>query len=128
VLVVEDDPAVRRLARQVLESHGYEVEEAESGDQALAACRARPGAIDLVFSDVVMPGLSGRELARKLGQEDPSIRVLLTSGYEPENGDDESPDERRAPALLAKPFSGAELLRMVRQVLDQDSREPSSDV
>ena len=119
---------MRRPARHVLESQGYEVMEAETGDQALELCRARAREIDLVFSDVVMPGLSGRELASTLGQEHPSIKVLLTSGYEPEAGNAEGPHEGEQAVLLAKPFSGEQLLRAVRQVLEQDSGEPSPDV
>jgi PAS domain S-box-containing protein len=113
ILLAEDDGAVRRLARDVLIRHGYDVLEARDGDEALAVAHGHAGAIDLLVTDVVMPGLSGRDLADRLMEFRPGIRVLYTSGYT-ENiimrtgfqGD---------LTLLAKPFLAADLLRKVAE-------------
>jgi hypothetical protein len=117
VLVVEDDQAVRRLARQVLENHGYHVLEVDSARRALELCDEDGASVDLVLSDVVMPGLSGRQLVEMLESQHPHIKVLLTSGYMP--GEEAAgPEEPSNTAFLPKPFTAAELLRKVREALD----------
>jgi PAS domain S-box-containing protein len=113
ILLAEDDGAVRRLARDVLSRHGYDVLEARDGDEALGIARAHSGAIDLLITDVVMPGLSGRDLADRLKEYQPSVRVLYTSGYT-ENiimRNSLEGDLR----LLAKPFLPSDLLRTVAE-------------
>ncbi len=111
ILLTEDDGAVRRLARDVLASHGYNILEARDGDEALAIARGHSGPIDLLITDVVMPGLSGRELAVRLREERPHIRVLYTSGYTEKilvrTGFESDL------TLLAKPFLPADLLHKV---------------
>jgi CheY-like chemotaxis protein len=115
ILIAEDDGAVRRLARDVLVNEGYTVVDARDGDEALAIARQYPGPIHLLIADVVMPGLSGRDLAVRLGEERPDARVLYTSGY--------TEDVMRRAGfedglkLLAKPFLPADLLRKVSEVL-----------
>jgi signal transduction histidine kinase len=115
ILLAEDDGAVRRLARDILANHGYEVLDARDGDEALAMARQHPGAIHLLITDVVMPGLSGRELATRLKMERADLRVLYTSGYS------ETMMLRSGFAdgltLLAKPFRPAELLHKVSEML-----------
>ena len=116
VLLVEDNGAVRKAARRILTQSGYTVLEAANGAEALKICRERTEGIDLLLADLVMPGISGREVARQVWQLRPQTRVLYTSGYNQlatVNGD-------REPVLLfRKPFTGSALLRQVREVLDQ---------
>jgi CheY-like chemotaxis protein len=81
VLLVEDDASLRELIRECLESTGYTVIEARHGAEALGICERGPPPIDLVMTDVVMPGMSGRELADRLRLSRPEIRVLYMSGY-----------------------------------------------
>jgi len=81
ILLVEDEDIVRRLAKQVLESRGYRVIEAASGKDAIRLAEDKPDAIDLLLTDVVMPEMSGRELAGRLASLRPEIRVLYMSGY-----------------------------------------------
>jgi two-component system, cell cycle sensor histidine kinase and response regulator CckA len=118
VLLAEDDGAVRRLTRDILTSHGYTVLDARDGEEALALARAHPNAINLLIADVVMPGLSGRDLASRLTEERPDVRVLYTSGYN-ENmmaraGFDRFESDS---TLLRKPFLPADLLQRVRETL-----------
>lgn len=117
VLVIEDDHALRALARTILESCGYVVFDAEGGDQALALARNYPRKIDLLLADVVMPGLSGRQVAEVLRREQPEIKVLYTSGHT----DDVILRHGVADASLAflpKPFEADDLAKAVRRVLD----------
>jgi CheY-like chemotaxis protein len=115
VLVVEDDDPVRRVTRRALESAGYRVLEAADAEQALA--HAERAAIDLVVSDIVMPGVSGLELADRIAASHPGIPVLLVSGYA-----DDAFETRRARGagreLLPKPFRPQELVERVAQLLD----------
>ena len=117
ILAVEDEDAVRRIVKIALESTGYRVIEARSGPEALAAGRRHPGRIDLLVTDVVMPEMSGRNLAERFVKEHPGIRVLYMSGYT----DDAVVRHGVAGAgiaFLQKPFSPLALARKVREVLD----------
>ena len=118
VLVVEDEGAVRDQAVLVLESYGYAVLDAADGQAALEISRDHRGPIDLLLTDVIMPGLNGRELADLLQPERPNMRVLFMSGY---TGDAIESHGVLAPgvAFMPKPFTLEDLLRKVRQVLDQ---------
>jgi len=117
ILLVEDDPAVRTLCLKILEAQGYRVVVGNDGRDALRAAETHAGFIDLVVTDVVMPGLNGREVAETLRARQPQIRVLFTSGYT-----DDAIVHRGVlydeVAFLAKPFTPAELTRKVREVLD----------
>lgn len=115
ILLAEDDGAVRRLARDVLAKQGYTVLDARDGDEALETARQYQGSIHLLIADVVMPGLSGRDLAERLAETRPAVRVLYTSGYT-ENLMKRAGFERGL-ALLAKPFLPADLLRAVNRIL-----------
>lgn len=81
VLVVDDDPAVRRVASKALRRAGYEVVEARGGREAIESVRALEGGVDLLLTDVVMPGMNGRELSERLRSERPELPVLFMSAY-----------------------------------------------
>ncbi|MCC6625732.1 MAG: PAS domain S-box protein [Deltaproteobacteria bacterium] len=116
ILVVEDDPAVRRLTLRVLEQHGYRTLGASDAEEALALWERHGEGVRLVVSDVVMPGgMSGHDLARELRARGASAKVLLTSGYDLElaRGGELAPGE----ALLSKPYRPDDLLRAVARAL-----------
>ena len=115
VLVVEDEEAVRAFAVESLRRHGYQVLSASSGEEALSVAGAYDGAIDLLLTDVVMPGMKGPELAQRLRALRPGLRVLLMSGYA---ADVVTSGDLKDAALVAKPFSPASLSRTVRNALD----------
>jgi two-component system, cell cycle sensor histidine kinase and response regulator CckA len=115
ILVVEDDPVLRQLFSIVLAEYGYEVSVAASGGEALAVAHGRAGRLDLVVSDVMMPGMSGLELAKRLRSEDESIKILLLSGYGEAALEGLS---EPAVAFAEKPLAPAALARKVREVLD----------
>ena len=116
VLLVEDDAAVRALAKRALERRGYDVLEAGGGGAALAVS-AGAGAIHLLVTDVVMPGMGGRELAGRLRGLRPGLRVLYMSGYTDDALVRHGVLAGEA-AFLQKPFTPESLARKVREVLD----------
>ena len=118
VLVVEDDNSLRWLTCQMLAQFGYTVVEAQDASHALGLARERAGDIDLLITDVVMPGLNGRQLARQVRQLYPHIKVLLMSGYTAEIAAQIDKTDV-AVAFLEKPFTPEELGEKVREVLDQ---------
>ena len=112
VLVVEDDRQVREVALAVLRRHGYTVIAAGDGDEAERLCAAHPQPIQLLLTDVVMPGITGRELAGRLRTMRPGLKVLCMSGYhDAELASDDI-------AYLQKPFTAEALARAVRDALD----------
>ncbi|MDP2054853.1 MAG: response regulator, partial [Acidobacteriota bacterium] len=115
VLLAEDEDGVRRLAVETLERGGYRVISAASGAEALQAAIAFDGTIDVLLSDVVMPGMKGPELAARVRALRPSVRVLLMSGYA---ADVVTSQDLEHATLLSKPFSPAQLVRALRGVLD----------
>jgi len=117
VLLVEDETGVRALSRMVLVSRGYKVLVASRGDEAIKLAEARTRAIDLLITDVVMPGMGGGELAEKIRTLIPGLKVLLISGY---SVDALARHGGLAPDMnfLQKPFSAAALARKVRELLD----------
>ena len=117
VLLVEDEEPVRALARKVLEAHGYTVLEARRGDDALGLASRHDGPIGLLLSDVIMPGMNGRELAQRLTSLRREMKVLYISGYT-DNAIVSQGTLERGTALLQKPFSPEALTRKVREVLD----------
>jgi PAS domain S-box-containing protein len=116
VLLVEDEVAVRRVARRTLTEHDYVVLEASDGEEALAVSAAHGGPIVLVITDMVMPGMRGAELAARLRQERPEIRLLIMSGYSEEAATHRSFVEPGS-AFLEKPFTATRLLQKVQEVL-----------
>ena len=116
ILLAEDDEAVRAIARETLERAGYRVLAAADGSAALALASAHDGTIDLLVTDVIMPGMNGRELAAALGRRRPGIRVLFASGYTDnvlEGQDALAPGV----TLLDKPFTPSDLAAKVREML-----------
>jgi PAS domain S-box-containing protein len=118
LLLVEDQPEVRRYAVDMLKQSGYEVESAAAADEALELAKDERKKFDLLISDVVLPGMNGKQLADRLVRERPGLKVLFMSGYpgdlisrrgmEPDNVD-----------LLHKPFTPASLTMKVREILDR---------
>lgn len=117
VLIVEDEPELRSLARAFLEARGYTVLEAGNGEAAIRASHLHPSPIHLLLTDVIMPGMNGRELAEQLTSDRPGIRVLYMSGYI-ENAIGRNGTLDPQTNLLEKPFTSATLARKVREVLD----------
>ncbi|MEO7218584.1 MAG: ATP-binding protein [Gemmatimonadaceae bacterium] len=120
VLVVEDEEPLRRLTRRILESRGYTVLDAENGSEAIHLMASSASRVDLLLSDVVMPGMSGRELAERLLPVYPWLRVLFMSGYT----EDMMLHHRVAEmgiALVEKPFTGDTLAWAVRNRLDRST-------
>ena len=126
ILVVEDEEALRRVARRILGAAGYTVLAAANGDEALAICAQHVGDIHLILTDVVMPRMSGKMLAQKLAQTRPTLKVLYMSGYT----DDAIVHHGVLDAetqFLAKPFTAPDLARKVRVVLDGGSADAGGD-
>jgi PAS domain S-box-containing protein len=117
VLVVEDEEIVRSLVREMLGGLGYTVVEARDGGEALEVLSSAAGAVDLVITDLVMPRLSGRELARRVAELRPGTAVLLVSGYAGDAASANGPLEPGT-AFLEKPFTAPELAEKVRALLD----------
>jgi two-component system, cell cycle sensor histidine kinase and response regulator CckA len=119
VLVVEDDPGVRELVTAMLTSKGYPVLAAERPNDVESICQKHTGNIQLLLTDMILPGVSGREIAKRVGVLRPGIKVLYMSGYTDDalirdHGLDETF------AFLQKPFSQGSVAGKVREVLDSD--------
>lgn len=119
VLVVEDDPAVKAIICRALARHGYRVLEAGDGMEALRHAQQDPN-IQLVISDVVMPQMSGHQLAAKLAAQNPTIKVMFMSGYSEDSVFCKIIGEQNV-AFLQKPFAPSEVARSVRNLLDGGS-------
>jgi len=115
ILFVEDEAFVREVTSQVLQSAGYRVLTAKNAAEAIRVYDQRSSEVELLLTDVVLPGESGRVLAAKLRQENPTLNILLVTGYAEQMGLQEGDQEE----CLAKPFSSEVLLRRVRQQLDR---------
>jgi CheY-like chemotaxis protein len=118
VLLVEDDVMVRRVAVRALTENGYQVFEAATPTEAREQFARLGGQIDVLVTDVVLPEMTGRDLAQLLRQEHPGLRVLYTSGYT-ENTIVHHGVVDADVDFLAKPYVSAELARRVREVLDR---------
>lgn len=117
ILVVEDAEMVRNLACRILRNHGYTVLEAENGAMALQICKRHAGDIQLVLTDVVMPEMSGRQLAEHLRERRMSAKVLFMSGYTDDAVVRHGILEAEA-SFIQKPFTPSSLSQKVREVLD----------
>ena len=116
ILLVEDDPQIRDLMRRTLDAQGYRVLEASDGQAALSLAADYRGSIDLLVTDVVMPGMDGFTLAVRLVERRPETRVLLISGYVGQSVVRDGLTRERYPFLL-KPFSQARLRAAIREQL-----------
>ncbi|HZU35986.1 MAG TPA: response regulator [Gemmataceae bacterium] len=123
ILLAEDDDCLRVLVKSVLTHQGYEVLAARDGQQALQLAAAHPRPIQLLLADVVMPQMSGRDLAVRLAEIHPGMRVLYISGYPPEARARYGVHDEEV-ALLPKPFTGTVLDAKIRQVLDLPAAQP----
>ena len=123
ILVVEDEPVLREMAHLILQDCGYRVLEAGSGTEALEVWKRHAQPIDLLLTDMVMPGgMSGRELAARLLASHPLLKVIFTSGYSvTETGADFFRDS--GGGFLQKPYTRADLAKAVREALDQPARK-----
>lgn len=122
VLVVEDDAAVREIVTQFLRGAAYHVLDARDAEQALAIVKHDPRIIDLLVTDIVLPGASGPELAGHLRLFAPQMRTLFMSGYP-----SDSESGPKFTAFLAKPFSRAAFLQAVRRALTAPRHRPTID-
>ena len=116
VLLAEDEHDVREIAREFLESGGYRVIEARDGNEAIALAAKYRGEIDLLVTDMVMPGMTGQELAVRLQSELSGLCVVFMSGYS-EHAATEMANADPSVRLLTKPFSRTALLRAAREIL-----------
>jgi DNA-binding NtrC family response regulator len=112
VLVVEDNIEVGTFSTQLLQDLGYETTWASNADEALTRLGEAEGRFDVVFSDVVMPGMSGVELGKEIRRRHPGLPVVLTSGYSDVLAD----EGRHGFELLQKPYAAEELSRILRRV------------
>ena len=117
ILVVDDEVTLRQLLVRQLRSEGYTVLEAAYGMEALAVARASEEPIQLVLSDIRMPGMLGTELARRLVDEHPTVRVVLMSAHALDDLTTVS-DSRGVVQVLTKPFDGQTMLAVVKLVLE----------
>lgn len=121
ILVIEDEAGVRNIAVTVLRSRGYEVEEAEDGEEALEIINAKPGHFDLVISDVVMPGMNGPTLIKQAREKLGNARVIFISGYAEQELAKQLDD--RAVSFLPKPFSVRQLSELVKTEIGTPQQE-----
>jgi PAS domain S-box-containing protein len=127
VLVVEDEPDVRRMAERILAKGGYSVISTSGGQEALDVCRRADRPIQLLLTDVIMPGMLGTELVEQVKAIRPELGVIFMSGYSHEVLAPEALAEQGAGTFIEKPFSASELLKAVRRLLDAE-RERRAEV
>ncbi len=120
VLVVDDEPGVRDLVCRVLRGEGYRTLEAAHGGEALELVEAGTERVDLVVTDVVMPGMDGRELGRRLGQTQPTLPILYISAYDVNDIFRRGSPRSSAP-FLQKPFPPENLIKTVEDLLQKHS-------
>jgi two-component system cell cycle sensor histidine kinase/response regulator CckA len=125
VLLVEDEPAIRLVLRLFLEQSGYHVLEAESGPAALRLWRENAGAVDLLLTDVVLPGpINGFDVAERLRSRKPALHVILCSGYNVERVDDRC-DKLPGAIYLTKPFAAETLSAAIRECFENSIASPA---
>jgi CheY-like chemotaxis protein len=117
VLVLDDEPEVRKLVSAMLASNGYTVLAADSGEHAIKIFKKTKRPVDLLLLDVVSPGLAGPMVAERIAELQPGLRVLFMSGYEDTSVVRQYVLEKGF-ALLKKPFTAEQLVKRVREVLE----------
>jgi signal transduction histidine kinase/ActR/RegA family two-component response regulator/HAMP domain-containing protein len=128
ILIVEDEPVLRSMARDILEECGYRILEASSGKEALDVWNQRANEIDLLLTDMMMPdGISGADLVERLLASRPRLKVVFTSGYTADEVNQKMLTRTRA-SFLAKPYTHAELAKTVRDCLDQNNSSDAAAV
>jgi two-component system, cell cycle sensor histidine kinase and response regulator CckA len=120
ILVVDDEQGLRDLVCRTLRDEGYRTLEASHGGEALEMVENGPDPVDLVVTDVVMPGMDGRELGRRLGQSRPTLPILYMSAYEVNDIFQRGSPRRSAP-FLQKPFPRDQLINSIEGLLRQHS-------
>lgn len=120
ILVVDDEAQVLSFVTELLQMQGYDVESTWDPDEALRLARARSGPLHLLLTDLVMPGMTGQELATELRVIHPRMKVLYMSAYSVETARDYDVWLATGEPFLIKPFSLVELARTVRAALDYD--------
>jgi two-component system cell cycle sensor histidine kinase/response regulator CckA len=120
ILLVEDEDSVRRVVETMLKRHGYEVLSSTSAAEAMAIVDRHPKTIDLVITDMMMPGMNGREMAERLLKQRPTMRVLFVSGY------GEPVDSLGGRAFLQKPFTIDEMTHKIHEVLHASPQQKSA--
>ncbi|MFY9662627.1 MAG: response regulator [Terriglobales bacterium] len=115
ILLVEDEPFVREATRSILAHAGFEVLPAENASEAMQIYEQRNCAIDLLMTDLILPGCSGEQLARNLRARSPEVAVLVTSGYD--NPDYETGNPEASGYFLAKPYSRQSLIEKIEKIL-----------
>jgi CheY-like chemotaxis protein len=118
ILLAEDEDAVREIAREFLQLSGYTVLEAPDGASALALAEKHDGPIDLLVTDIIMPGMTGRELAQRLAEKRPEVKIVFMSGYT-EYATSRQGSVAENETLLTKPFTRVTLARTVRDALSR---------
>jgi hypothetical protein len=114
ILIVEDNDAVRMITQRILKTAGYQVTSAATRDEALVICNNNDIGLDLVLSDVIMPGMTVREFIALVRESRPGLPILLMSGYA-----DQAAGSQPLPPIVAKPFDAVTLQRQVRKMLDE---------
>jgi len=125
VLVVEDEPDVRRMAERILNKGGYTVIGATDGARAIELCRGGEPRVDLLLTDVIMPEMLGTELVERVREIQPAMRVIYMSGYSHEVLAPQALTEDGASAFIEKPFNAQQLLEVVRELLDRPTARAS---
>ena len=118
ILLVEDEDAVRRVGERLLRRDGYSVLAAASGAEALSIVQGLARPVDLLFPDVMMPGMNGRELAVRLRSIQPNLKVLFVSGYTGDYLETQTGELPEGAHFLYKPYEPAEASRLIRDILD----------
>jgi two-component system cell cycle sensor histidine kinase/response regulator CckA len=116
VLLVEDEESLRELIREILQANGYEVLEAEDPPKAIEIAERHQGAIHLLLTDILMPGMNGRVLAQRVRERRPAIRVLYMSGHTEDSVAQNGLVEPGA-LMISKPFTQESLARKLREAL-----------
>jgi two-component system, cell cycle sensor histidine kinase and response regulator CckA len=124
ILLVEDEPFVRDATRNILENAGFRVFPAENAVDAMRVYENCPCAIDLLMTDMVLPGRTGHQLGKDLRQLSPQVNVLVTSGYGNAEYDNEDPASRTY--FLAKPYSRRSLLEKIGTILERQTAQSAA--